>query len=85
MEKVGYLTKLSGNKERLKILKACLLVKGSFDEAVTGVDGVFHIASPVIVPHDNNIQVTHFFISLLLLCIQICCDLLMFGVFYRLL
>lgn len=61
MEKVGYLTKLSGNKERLKILKACLLVKGSFDEAVTGVDGVFHIASPVIVPHDNNIQVTHFF------------------------
>ncbi|CAL5195963.1 unnamed protein product [Lathyrus oleraceus] len=58
LEKVGYLTKLSGNKERLKILKACLLVKGSFDEAVTGVDGVFHIASPVIVPHDNNIQAT---------------------------
>lgn len=58
LEKVGYLTKLSGDKERLKILKADLLVEGSFDEAVTGVDGVFHTASPVIVPYDNNIQAT---------------------------
>ncbi|KAL5078712.1 hypothetical protein RYX36_007133 [Vicia faba] len=58
LEKVGYLTKFSGDKERLKILKADLLVEGSFDEAVTGVDGVFHTASPVIVPYDNNIQAT---------------------------
>jgi len=62
LEKVGYLTELSGDKERLKILKADLMVEGSFDEAVTGVDGVFHTASPVIVPYDNNIQV-HFSIS----------------------
>ncbi|AES97598.1 putative NAD(P)-binding domain-containing protein [Medicago truncatula] len=58
LEKVGYLTQLSGDKERLKILKADLMVEGSFDEAVTGVDGVFHTASPVIVPYDNNIQAT---------------------------
>ncbi|PNX73742.1 tetraketide alpha-pyrone reductase 2-like protein [Trifolium pratense] len=58
LEKVGYLTELSGNKERLKLLKADLLVDGSFDEAVSGVDGVFHTASPVLVPYDNNIQAT---------------------------
>lgn len=58
LEKVGYLTQLSGEKERLKILKADLMVEGSFDEAVSGVDGVFHTASPVIVPYDNNIQAT---------------------------
>jgi nucleoside-diphosphate-sugar epimerase len=57
LEKVGYLTELSEDKERLKILKADLLVEGSFDEAVSGVDGVFHTASPVLVPHDDNIQV----------------------------
>lgn len=57
LEKVGYLTQLSGAKERLKILKADLLVEGSFDEAVSGVDGVFHTASPVLVPYDNNVQV----------------------------
>ncbi|GAU37635.1 hypothetical protein TSUD_60150 [Trifolium subterraneum] len=56
LEKVGYLTELSGDKERLKLLKADLLVEGSFDEAVSGVDGVFHTASPVLVPHDDNIQ-----------------------------
>ncbi|CAJ1932425.1 unnamed protein product [Sphenostylis stenocarpa] len=54
--KVGFLTELSGAKERLKIFKADLLVEGSFDEAVTGVDGVFHTASPVLVPHDENVQ-----------------------------
>ncbi|MED6170478.1 Tetraketide alpha-pyrone reductase 2 [Stylosanthes scabra] len=58
VEKVGFLRELSGAKERLKILKADLLVEGSFDEAVSGVDGVFHTASPVIVPYDNNVQAT---------------------------
>ncbi|KAL5097390.1 hypothetical protein RYX36_001717 [Vicia faba] len=58
LEKVGYLTKLSGDKERLEILKAYLLVEGSFDEAITGVDGVFHTSYPVIVPYDDNIQAT---------------------------
>jgi hypothetical protein len=61
LEKVGYLTELSEDKERLKILKADLLVEGSFDEAVSGVDGVFHTASPVLVPHDDNIQVRFLF------------------------
>lgn len=32
--------------------------EGSFDEAINGVDGVFHTASPVIVAYDDNIQVT---------------------------
>ncbi|QCD77702.1 tetraketide alpha-pyrone reductase 2-like [Vigna unguiculata] len=55
-EKVGFLTELNGGKERLKILKADLLVEGSFEEAVTGVDGVFHTASPVLVPYDDNVK-----------------------------
>ncbi|XP_047177573.1 tetraketide alpha-pyrone reductase 2-like [Vigna umbellata] len=55
-EKVGFLSELNGAKERLKILKADLLVEGSFEKAVTGVDGVFHTASPVLVPFDENVQ-----------------------------
>ncbi|KAL3631328.1 Tetraketide alpha-pyrone reductase 2 [Castilleja foliolosa] len=56
VEKVGYLWELNGAKERLKIMKADLLKEESFDEAVEGVDGVFHTASPVLVPYDNNIK-----------------------------
>lgn len=56
--KVGFLKEFDGAKERLKIFKADLMVEGSFDEAVHGVDGVFHTASPVIVPYDDNIQST---------------------------
>ncbi|KAL6538980.1 Tetraketide alpha-pyrone reductase 2 [Orobanche minor] len=55
-EKIGYLWELNGAKEKLKIMKADLLEEGSFDEAVEGVDGVFHTASPVLVPYDNNIM-----------------------------
>ncbi|XP_049388938.1 tetraketide alpha-pyrone reductase 2-like isoform X2 [Solanum stenotomum] len=55
-EKVGFLWELEGAKERLKIMKADLLVEGSFDDAIQGVDGVFHTASPVLVPYDDNIQ-----------------------------
>ncbi|KAJ9708173.1 hypothetical protein PVL29_000301 [Vitis rotundifolia] len=58
VEKVGFLWELSGAKERLKIMKADLMVEGSFDEAVQGVDGVFHTASPVLVPYDENIKAT---------------------------
>ncbi|KAF5751926.1 tetraketide alpha-pyrone reductase 2 [Tripterygium wilfordii] len=54
MGKVSFLWEFDGAKERLKIMKADLLIEGSFDEAVNGVDGVFHTASPVLVPHDNN-------------------------------
>ncbi|KAJ4721164.1 putative Cinnamoyl-CoA reductase [Melia azedarach] len=56
--KVGFLWELNGAKERLKIMKADLLVEGSFDDAIQGVHGVFHTASPVLVPYENNIQAT---------------------------
>lgn len=62
-EKVGFLWSMSGAKERLKVFKADLMVEGSFEDAVDGVDGVFHTASPVLVPYDSNIQasnMTHF-------------------------
>ncbi|CAN0870729.1 Tetraketide alpha-pyrone reductase 2 [Linum grandiflorum] len=59
MEKVGFLWKLKGAKERLKLVKADLLAPGSFDDAVRGVDGVFHTASPVLVPYDHNIQASY--------------------------
>lgn len=52
-EKVGYLWSMEGAKERLRLMKADLMVDGSFDEAVEGVDGVFHTACPVYVPQDN--------------------------------
>ncbi|XP_062157623.1 tetraketide alpha-pyrone reductase 2-like [Alnus glutinosa] len=58
VRKVGFLWELNGAKERLKLVKADLLVEGSFDDAVQGVDGVFHTASPVLVPYDDNIQET---------------------------
>ncbi|ESQ34227.1 hypothetical protein EUTSA_v10008284mg [Eutrema salsugineum] len=53
-EKVRFLWELKGAKERLKIFEADLTVEGSFDEAVYGVDGVFHIASQASVCLDNN-------------------------------
>ncbi|GAA0172040.1 dehydratase [Lithospermum erythrorhizon] len=56
VEKVSYLWELKGAKERLKIMKANLLLEGSFDQAIQGVDGVFHTASPVLVPYDDNIK-----------------------------
>nr|XP_043608883.1 tetraketide alpha-pyrone reductase 2-like isoform X2 [Erigeron canadensis] len=57
-EKVRYLLELKGARNRLKLMKADLMVEGSFDQAIDGVDGVFHTASPVVVPYDNNIQET---------------------------
>ncbi|XP_075662691.1 tetraketide alpha-pyrone reductase 2-like [Castanea sativa] len=56
--KVGFLLEFNGAKERLKIMKADLRIEGSFDEALQGVDGVFHVASPVLVQYDDNIQET---------------------------
>ncbi|GAB2228556.1 hypothetical protein Droror1_Dr00022676 [Drosera rotundifolia] len=58
VEKVGFLWEMKGAKDRLRLMKADLMVEGSFDEAVTGVDGVFHAASPVLVPYDDNVQAT---------------------------
>jgi len=48
---------MEGAKERLKIMKADLMQEGSFDKAIQGVDGVFHAASPVLVPYDENVHV----------------------------
>ena len=54
---VGFLWELIRAKERLQIMKAILMAEESFDEAVKGVDGILHTASPpVIVPYDDNIQ-----------------------------
>ncbi|KAI3811921.1 hypothetical protein L1987_16617 [Smallanthus sonchifolius] len=47
---------MEGAHDRLKLMKADLMVEGSFDQAIDGVDGVFHTASPVLVPYDSNIQ-----------------------------
>jgi nucleoside-diphosphate-sugar epimerase len=64
VRKVGFLWELNGAKERLKLVKADLLVEGSFDDAVQGVDGVFHTASPVLVPYDDNIQAKSYHVKL---------------------
>ncbi|XP_021753851.1 tetraketide alpha-pyrone reductase 2-like [Chenopodium quinoa] len=55
-EKVGFLWEMKGAKENLKIMKADLMEEGSFDEAIQGVDGVFHAAAPVLVRYDENVQ-----------------------------
>ncbi|KAG1330610.1 putative Tetraketide alpha-pyrone reductase 2 [Cocos nucifera] len=54
--KVGFLRSFDGAKERLRLVKADLVVEGSFDEAVDGADGVFHTACPVYAPPGQNIQ-----------------------------
>jgi hypothetical protein len=38
---------LPGAKERLSIWKADLSEEGSFDEAIEGCTGVFHVATPM--------------------------------------
>ncbi|PIN14786.1 Flavonol reductase/cinnamoyl-CoA reductase [Handroanthus impetiginosus] len=47
--KVGHLWKLEGARERLHIVKADLMVDGSFDAPIMGCHGVFHTASPVAI------------------------------------
>ncbi|KAH7287569.1 hypothetical protein KP509_32G062900 [Ceratopteris richardii] len=54
--KFEFLWSLEGAKERLHIYEADLLKQGSFDEAVDGVDGVFHVASPVIVSNFQDAE-----------------------------
>ncbi|KAH9534830.1 hypothetical protein CY35_17G024000 [Sphagnum magellanicum] len=49
LEKAKFLLQLPGASDRLKLFSADLLEPGSFDEAVAGCDGVFHVASPIIV------------------------------------
>ncbi|KAK1287742.1 Tetraketide alpha-pyrone reductase 1 [Acorus calamus] len=47
-DKVSHLWELEGAKEQLKLVKADLMEDGSFDEAIMGCEGVFHLASPVV-------------------------------------
>uniref|UniRef100_A0AAU6NE72 Cinnamyl alcohol dehydrogenase 1 n=1 Tax=Haplomitrium mnioides TaxID=56921 RepID=A0AAU6NE72_9MARC len=47
-KKTSHLKALPGAKERLELVRADLLVDGSFDAAVSGCDGVFHTATPVV-------------------------------------
>ncbi|XP_021843461.1 tetraketide alpha-pyrone reductase 2 isoform X2 [Spinacia oleracea] len=54
VEKVGFLWEMNGAKERLKLFKSDLMVNGSFDEVIEGVDGVFHVASPAASLRDGE-------------------------------
>ncbi|XP_016510168.1 dihydroflavonol 4-reductase-like isoform X1 [Nicotiana tabacum] len=46
-EKSSHLLKLPGASERLRLFKADLREEGSFDEAVKGCSGLFHVAAPM--------------------------------------
>ncbi|KAE8665640.1 WD-40 repeat family protein / notchless protein, putative isoform 1 [Hibiscus syriacus] len=48
-KKTQHLLSLDGAKERLHLFKAELLDEGCFDSVVEGCQGVFHLATPVIV------------------------------------
>ncbi|GAB4835238.1 hypothetical protein Ancab_000147 [Ancistrocladus abbreviatus] len=53
-----HLLALDGAKERLHLFQANLLDDGSFDSAVDGSQGVFHLASPVIAnPKDPQAEI----------------------------
>jgi bifunctional dihydroflavonol 4-reductase/flavanone 4-reductase len=45
--KIGPLLSLPGAAERLKLFRADLSEEGTFDSAVEGCEGVFHVASPM--------------------------------------
>ncbi|KAF7829646.1 dihydroflavonol 4-reducatase 2 [Senna tora] len=47
MKKVKHLVELPGAKTQLSLWKADLSVEGSFDDAINGCDGVFHVATPM--------------------------------------
>ena len=49
-KKFEHLWKLEGAAERLQLVQADLMEEGSFDNAIMGCKGVFHIASPVLKP-----------------------------------
>ncbi|XP_078428496.1 tetraketide alpha-pyrone reductase 2-like [Wolffia australiana] len=51
-DKVGFLRRLPGAAERLKLLKSDLSVPASFAAAFAGAAGVFHAAGPVIISGD---------------------------------
>jgi len=47
MKKVKHLLELPGAKTKLSLWKAELGEEGSFDEAIKGCTGVFHVATPM--------------------------------------
>ncbi|KAL5126876.1 Bifunctional dihydroflavonol 4-reductase/flavanone 4-reductase [Glycine soja] len=47
MKKVKHLVELPGAKSKLSLWKADLAEEGSFDEAIKGCTGVFHVATPM--------------------------------------
>ncbi|KAJ1394650.1 hypothetical protein SESBI_34026 [Sesbania bispinosa] len=47
-KKVEHLWKLEGARERLQLVQADLMEESSFDNAIMGCKGVFHMASPVL-------------------------------------
>jgi hypothetical protein len=47
VEKTKPLLELPGAKEQLSIWRADLSEEGSFDEAIAGCTGVFHVATPM--------------------------------------
>jgi bifunctional dihydroflavonol 4-reductase/flavanone 4-reductase len=47
LKKVSPLLELPGAKSKLSIWKADLGEEGSFDEAIKGCTGVFHVATPM--------------------------------------
>jgi hypothetical protein len=57
-KKVAHLWNLAGAKERLELVRADLLVEGSFDDAVMACEGVFHTASPIITKSDSKVCCT---------------------------
>ncbi|KAK3026339.1 hypothetical protein RJ639_042636 [Escallonia herrerae] len=52
-QKIDHLLALDGAEERLHMFKADLLEEGSFDEEISGCDGVFHTASPFFYAADD--------------------------------
>ena len=47
MKKVKHLVELPGAKSKLSLWKADLAQERSFDEAIEGCTGVFHVATPM--------------------------------------
>jgi nucleoside-diphosphate-sugar epimerase len=56
-KKVEHLWKLEGATERLELIQADLMEENSFDNAIMGCKGVFHIASPVLNHISDNPKV----------------------------
>ncbi|XVF70512.1 hypothetical protein PTKIN_Ptkin11bG0167600 [Pterospermum kingtungense] len=58
-EKASYLLPLWSGGDRLRLFKADLVEEGSFDEAVNGCNGVFHVAASMefdVNTNGNNIE-----------------------------